>query len=289
MTTPILTPPNSALARPLDPIRFFTNRLILILTPAAGLVIGGVTLLSRGDLGAAVAAGFWTGAAVLQTWIMARELDPEHDYSAFVGVALVFSVMLLAGAPAFDLLPTMVLVTLARVVNRIVGPPAALGEAVAMLVAAGLMLLMGYLPIVAVIALGLFLDASLLPQPERRQLIFAGLVGGLLLAAPLLNRAVIPGVLEAPAAVMLGIIAFAFSIIIFLTRSTSAQCDLPNYTAMPIRIQTAMLLTLLAVGALAMLGGTPAALLLLPTWAAMAGIPLFRLMSILWLMSIFRR
>lgn len=277
MTAKFRIPQSSALTRPLDPINYFTNRLILILTLLTGIILGAITLFRFGDFGAAITAGLWTGAAVLQTWVIAREIDPEHDYSAFVGVALAFGGMLIAGAPGFDLLPTIVLVMLSRIVSRIVGPAANVGESIALVMAAGLMLLAGYLPLTAMVVLGLLLDGTILPKPERRQAIFAALAGGILLAAPLLNRAVIPGTLDTTTAVIISIIALAFFITILATRQTKVSCDLPDYEVMPVRIQAAMLLTLLAAGTMALLGGTPAVLMLLPTWAAMAGIPLFRL------------
>lgn len=67
------------LGRSID-VRYPTNRLILIIA-AISAVIG---IFTSGDW----LIGLKIGGTIFLTWAMGRELDPQREYGAFVGVAL---------------------------------------------------------------------------------------------------------------------------------------------------------------------------------------------------------
>ncbi|HRF98489.1 MAG TPA: hypothetical protein PLZ51_24950, partial [Aggregatilineales bacterium] len=70
------------------------------------------------DFGSAVMAGCNGGASAMLAWVLAREIDPDNDYSAFIALAL-------ATLGAFIATPNIWAlgggVILLRIVNHIVG------------------------------------------------------------------------------------------------------------------------------------------------------------------------
>lgn len=68
----------TALGRPVD-LRYPTNRAIAAIMTAAFLVIGLLTTW---------ATGLTVAVSLFLSWALGRELDPDHNASAFAGVAL---------------------------------------------------------------------------------------------------------------------------------------------------------------------------------------------------------
>ncbi|NIV31273.1 MAG: hypothetical protein GWN58_17785, partial [Anaerolineae bacterium] len=90
----------TALGRvPIDP-SYPTNlaiaalSLIVALAGAIGLLASGTALLES------VLGGTSAGLLPFLTWALGRELDPDHDLSAFVGTGLVLIAFLLPDMPS---------------------------------------------------------------------------------------------------------------------------------------------------------------------------------------------
>lgn len=116
-STPLATPPiPSSLGRIIDP-RYPTHLAMLALCIIGGAIWFILTLLQGQGLSLAFTYAFRSGLNGFLTWLIARELDPDHRLSAFVGMAL--AVFFVTPANAIGIL---VLATLARWVGRIVGP-----------------------------------------------------------------------------------------------------------------------------------------------------------------------
>ena len=77
----------TALGRPLDP-RYPTNLAIGALSLIVGAVGAAVKLLSDVPLAESASWGIGAAFSVFLAWVLARELDPDYDLSAFVGVGL---------------------------------------------------------------------------------------------------------------------------------------------------------------------------------------------------------
>ena len=127
--------PRSALVRPLDPA-WPTNRAVIFLMPLGGLATAAaVWSFERPD----ALAVFWAAAVgagvVFGTWALARELAPDDQRAAFVAMAFGFATSLLVVGASLSLL--FAALFLARVVNRTVGPPATVVDAVAVLALVG--------------------------------------------------------------------------------------------------------------------------------------------------------
>lgn len=75
----------STVARPLDPT-YPTNLAITFVTAVTAVTGGGYRwLIGETWLDAAV-WGLLAGIAVFLTWAIGREIDPDHEWCAFVGV-----------------------------------------------------------------------------------------------------------------------------------------------------------------------------------------------------------
>jgi len=98
------------LGRKID-LRYKPN-LIIVLCALIVSIIGG---LVTGE----VLSGIYLGVGVFLTWALSRELDPAHDYSAFIAAAL--SLFMLFYFEAIHFLIVLWLLLLMRAVNGITG------------------------------------------------------------------------------------------------------------------------------------------------------------------------
>lgn len=109
-----LTP---AMTRPFD-LRYLSNRLVLLGTPASGVVAGAVTLLRTGSIAEAASVGFWVGGSFFVAWAVARELDPDRPVTAVIA-ACVAPWAIVVARP--DLLASAVVLLVARAVAGTTG------------------------------------------------------------------------------------------------------------------------------------------------------------------------
>jgi hypothetical protein len=116
----------SSIARPLE-IKYPSNLAVVIALPAIAVLIGGVEIGYRGtDFGPAAVTALFAAIAGFLTWALGRELDPDRNAGAFVGMGLAVVAIVLGWSPALWLLATALMA--ARLVNRSVGPPARLSD-----------------------------------------------------------------------------------------------------------------------------------------------------------------
>lgn len=262
----------TSLSRPLNPLVYPTHRLLVALVPIAGVILGIYTLLTGGDLGSAIVAGFYAGASAMLAWVLAREIDPDNPYSAFVALGLatigaffaVPNILALAGA-----------ITLVRIINRIVGFPAKIPDYI-MALALGVitMLFTGAWIFGAVVAIALLLDANL-PEPAPLGYTFAFAM--LLIMLPTwryLNVALVD-VSRDLLPIILGISA-VFVGHILTTRRFDCVCDATNAPPHPVRVQAGMGLMLGMAVIFALIDGDGGIFALMPLWATFVGVMMYR-------------
>jgi hypothetical protein len=266
----------SSITRSLDPA-YPTNLAIMLLAPAAGLVNGAIKLVSGADIAAAALAGFWTGAAVFMAWVLAREIDIDYEYSAFVAVALAFAGTLLWSAPPLEIVALGTLILVARMINRVVGLPFKIFDSIAVMLAVVLLALLGNWLIVLAVAAAFLLD-GLLVKPLRRHLVLA-VVTAILAVLAYLNMPGTAGTLSVSYVAGTGIVAAAFAMTILATRSIKTPADLPEYKIHLSRAQALMIYMLVVAVITAVRGGDAAVPAYLPLWAVLAGVPLYRAYS----------
>lgn len=205
----------TALGRPFD-LKDWSNVLILILTPVAG-VVGSIYWLATetNNIFFALQFGFWLAASTFLAWALVRELAPDHPIAAFVGVAfawggLTASTIALTTPPPtatgsfqisvqnlppppLDWLALVAVLLYSRVVNRIVGPPPQFIDSVVVLTATLALALFDHWLLILV-GIAAFLIDAFVPPRLPRHVAFA--LGGVVI---IIARVAVQGV-ELPAA-----------------------------------------------------------------------------------------
>jgi hypothetical protein len=265
----------TALGRiPIDP-SYPTNLAIAALTLV--VAIGGA-ILSLLSGAAPLESALWgieAGLVLFLTWALGRELDPDHDLSAFVGAGLVLIALLLFESPSLLVIFWLLLVL--RMVNRTVGLPAKPLDSLAVLGLGAWLAWQGYWMVGLATAVGFLLDGLLSP-PLRHHLLVSGLafVATLVLSIFHGDIAMESGPTTAvviAAALMAGL----FLIVITTSRESRAVGDATGKPLNPRRVQAAQILALLTALLFAWWAGASGMVALLPLWAAMTGVGLYRL------------
>jgi hypothetical protein len=265
----------TALGRtPIDP-RYPTNLAIGALTLVVAIAGAILRLLSGAAPLESVQWGIGAGLVLFLTWALGRELDPDHDLSAFVGAGLVLIGLLILDRPSL-LVIFWLLLTL-RIVNRTVGLPAKPLDSLAVLGLGAWLAWQGYWMVGLATAVAFLLDGLLSP-PLRHQLFVSGLafVATLVLSIFHGDIAMIGGPTTAvatAAAVMAGL----FLVVIATSHESKSVGDATGKPLNPRRVQAAQILALLTALLFAWWAGASGMVALLPLWAAMTGVGLYRL------------
>jgi hypothetical protein len=156
----------SALARPVEP-QYPTNLAVIILLPIIAIGLFAWLAMNGSGMGEAGKAGLFGAGAAFLAWALGREMDPDHNATAFIAMALT---VLLAGLGyGFDLLTLGAVLFAVRLVNRTVGPSARIGDVITLvLLNLGAVFAEGawWMPFISVIALAIdeVFERSNLPQ-----------------------------------------------------------------------------------------------------------------------------
>ena len=266
----------TSIGRPVDP-RYPTNRLIGIATLVI-IVAGTIFRLVSGDgVLDSLGWGFWTGLGVFLTWALARELDPDHDYSAFVAAGLMLVAALVWERPNFLILFWLLLAM--RIVNRSVGLPAKMTDSLLVLALGGWLAwsvswLLGLSMTVA-----FFLD-SRLHEPNRRHIVFE--------AAAFLIAIISAFFQESVAVVGLSIFlgglcllsGMLFLLVVYHSRTLKTVTDVGKKPLDAKRVQASQLLLLATAVILLLVRGESGFVALLPLWAGFLGTGLYHLVLV---------
>jgi uncharacterized membrane protein YjjP (DUF1212 family) len=268
----------TALGRiPIDP-SYPTN--LAIATLALVVTIAGtiVRLLSGAALLESVLWGIGAGLVLFLTWALGRELDPDHDLSAFVGAGLVLLGFLLPDMPS--LLVIFWLLMVLRIVNRTVGLPAKPLDSLGVLGLGAWLTWQGYWMVGLMTAIAFLLDGLLSP-PLRYHLFASGLAFVITVILSVFHGDM---ALESgptlPVAISSVGMACWFLAVIATTRKVEAVGDATGTVLNPRRVQAAQILALVAALLFAWWDGTSGLVAMLPLWAAMVGVGLYRLASL---------
>ena len=110
--------PYTDFGRPVDP-NYPTNRAILIVMGASLIIFGIKGWIGSKDILGALTTGFVIALEVFLAWAFTREIDPDHEYSAFASAALTLAAAWALGPTA--LLPTAGWLLLARMLSQTTG------------------------------------------------------------------------------------------------------------------------------------------------------------------------
>ncbi len=264
----------TAVVRPVDP-RYPTNLAIAILAVLVGVGAAAWQWLAGTTLLDGALWGISAGLAIFLAWALARELDPDHDLSAFVAADLAIVALPMLGPPQF--LPLFWVLLAVRIVDRMVGLPARPLDSLGLL-GLGLWLTWQDGWIYGLItAAALFLDGWLEPR-LRRHLALAAVVLVATVVLALLGGTSPRGDWDSALLMWLfALTAILFSISIVTLEPARALCDQTGEPVRPVRVRVAQGLALVTALLVAGLGGQQGVVALWPLWAAMLGVALYEL------------
>jgi len=267
----------TAIARPIDPA-YPTNRAIAAFALAA--VLGGTVfqLLAGSGWSQSALWGIGVGFAVFLAWALSREIDPDHDLSAFVGAGLA-----VVGTLFFDLPDMAVLfwmLVLLRVVNRTVGLPPRILDSLLLLGLGGWLTLQGNWVYGLMTALGFLLDGCLSPS-HRRHLFFAALA--FIITAILFipgGRMAWEGMSFLPVVLAILGVSALFLPVVVVSRESRSVGDHSGELLNPRRIQAAQVLAVLTGLQVVLWNGSDGMVTVLSLWAALLGVSLYYLFGL---------
>jgi hypothetical protein len=263
----------SALGRSINP-KYRTHQILLIITPILGIIAGAYSLFTGNEILIALHAGFWMALAVFQSWVVAREIDPDNDWSAFVAVALIVVAMFAFNFPVFSVLALFVTIIALRLSNRIVGFPATRNDLIMVIVLLVIAAFFDSWLIGLVAAAGLFLSATM-SQAERSHLPFAGLSVVIVIVRGIINLGQ-TGSLSTNYLIAIVAIGIFYIVTMIANRSVTVKTDIKAQPVDIKRIRAAMALGLVAVVILALWRGDTGVIAMLPMWCTLLGISIYR-------------
>ena len=269
----------TAVGRSIDP-NFPTNRAIAALV--AIVVFGGTVFRLFGGVSLVQSAawGIAAGLGIFLAWALGRELDPDHDPSAFVGAGLALVGLVFFGLPNLGVL--FWVLVLVRIVNRTVGLPAKLTDSLLFVGLGGWLTWQGNWVFGLMTALAFFLD-SRLSRPHKRHLVFAAiaLIGTAILL--IVHGNILGGGRPSlPAILAVFGISVLFVPVVFASRELRTVSDETNEPLDAKRVQAAQVVAILTGIQIALWGDAPGVIALLPLWATVLGLSLYRLFSVVY-------
>ncbi|MFP3852932.1 MAG: hypothetical protein ACLFWD_01420 [Anaerolineales bacterium] len=266
----------TSLARVVDPsIR--NHRLIIALSALGGAVGFLIGLLFRdsGFVGG-LQLGVLCGFGVFFSWVIARELDPDHPNSGLLPPFLVVPAILAIGAPS--LVMAFWIVILLRMVNRSTGLPAKPLDSLMLLAMALWLTLTGFPSAGLLTGLVMLVDSALPDSHPYHRYVGAAVAvlgAGYLLFQPLaLNPPV-----QITSLVMTATLGLIFLVAVSLQSSPQAECDFADRQLSKSRVRAGQVAGLALALIFMLLHGANGIQANLPLWAAMAGVGLYGLIA----------
>ena len=256
----------SSIGRPVDR-RYPTNRAIASLTLVVAILGFAIRRLTGTHPLESFLGGITLAIGFFLAWAIARELDPDHDSSAFVAAGLSLIPGFILGRSDFA---AALLVLLAlRIVNRTVGPAARPLDTIAILGLVGVAAWRGHLVLAGIAAAAFALDAILDPS-NRVHLVAAGASIGLLGVG-------VSRIQPAPQHSLTAIVWLALAAtlpFLALIRGSSEPRAVSDARDAPLsgrRVRAAQWLGLIGLVASVLVEGPAGLAALSPLWAALAG------------------
>jgi len=256
----------SSIGRPVDR-RYPTNRAIAGLSLLVAIFGFALRRLTGTPSPEAFLAGLVLALGFFLAWAIARELDPDHDASAFVAAGLSLIPQTVLGLP--DLAGVVLILLSLRIVNRTVGPAARPLDTIVILALVGVAAWQGQ-PVLALAAAGAFALDALLDSTLRIHLAAAGASIGLLGVG--LSR--FPAEAVPPLTLVTGLALAVTLPFLFLIRASGTPRTVTDTGGDPLRgkrVRAAQWLGLATVVGSIVVGGQAGLVSLSPLWAALVG------------------
>ncbi len=262
----------TTIARPLDP-SYPTNNAITILTLlvfAGGL---GLSLYLGADFAGGILSGTSWALAVFLAWAIARELDPDSEYAAFLPPLI--CICLFAFIPQPGLLVALFLLLLLRIINRTTGQPAGVLDSAALLLLGGWLFQGGFWVAGPAAVLAFLIDwRSKDPNPRQcwfAAIGFSGMIGLLLYGD--LPHMILPG--SSPLSWLLLLAPLLFLSVITRPGQVRSPGDKTGDPLDKGRVQAAGLLCLSLLILAFTTGGSGIMAMLLVPWVCLVGLGVY--------------
>lgn len=266
----------STIGRPIDP-RYASNRAIASLALLVAVASFLVQRLTGETPPASFLRAILLAIGFFLAWAIARELDPDHDASAFVAAGL--SLIPLAMLDRPDYAAVFLVLLVLRIVNRTVGPAARPLDTIAILALAGVAAWRGNPLIVAAAATAFALDGILKPG-HRIHLAATGAALGLVVVAWTNLAGGLPGAPDMTSWLGLGA-TLPFLILIKGSGDPLSVSDDGGGRLSATRVRSAQWFGFLLFAALVVGSGPAGWSAVSPLWAALVGTGLFSLVGAL--------
>jgi hypothetical protein len=244
-----------------------TNRAIAGLSLLVAILGFAIPRLTGTPYMASAIGGITLAIAFFLAWAVARELDPDHDLSAFVAAGLSLIPCSMLGRP--DLAAILLVLLALRIVNRTVGPAATPLDTIGILGLVGVAVWRGHPVLALVTAVAFALDAILRPS-YRIHLAAAGASLGLLGVGVSRFHSLADHTLTAVSLLALAT-TLPFLVLIRASAEPRAVSDKGNAPLSGRRVRSAQWLGLAALTASVLVDGQAGLTGLSPLWAALAG------------------
>ena len=263
----------SSLARTLDP-RVPSNLMILIFAPLVALAIGVLRLSTGLPLLEAILNAAGAGAFTGLAWVIGRELDPDHNFTAYFASILMAIALFIVDTPY--LMPLITIVVALRIVNRSTGLRPRLTDLLVLIGLAGVTVALDGFWLIGLIAALTFVLNALLPDSTRTNNL-TGAVVALLLTGVIsvftAGNTPLTFMPDVPVALAAAAISIAYLVIVL--RAPTQLRSVGDHTGHPLlrqRVLAGQLLALVAVIAYMIWHGTPGVTALLPIWTGVIGV-----------------
>jgi len=239
--------------------------------PVAAVVGGGIVGFGGGDVVAIALAALGGLLVVFGCWALARELAPDDNPGAFIGMAFAFASFLLLDDASL-LLPFVALF-LVRIVNRSSGLKAKVGDSVLVLLLSFWAIYSLHSPLLGLVAALAFVSDARLSDGLPRQWVFAALsaaaAGFALALDPLAGIRL--SELSPTLLLAVGTLSVFWLVNIALTRSVASLADIGGEPLSVSRVRMGMLVGWL-VALQALTATDPGAYSSVLVWATLAGL-----------------
>lgn len=270
----------SSLTRSID-LNYPTNRMIVNISLFFFLGVLILQFLLQKAFFPSLDSGFRAGMSVFLAWVFAREIDPDNEFSAFIGAFLGGIGFFFFPSPA--LLVLLLEILLIRMLNRSTGLPAKPSDSVIILLLSGWISVQYGFIFSLLTALVFFLD-SFLPEANRQNRIFgviASLLTLILAAFSFLTETGKGEIHLNTEFTKLNLFMLAAGVLFILkilnSRKIMSRGDLTGIPMNPVRVQTAQLIALLSAVIYAVLEEWEGFESFLPLWAAILGVSFYYL------------
>ncbi len=264
------------LGRPLD-IHYTPNKVIIILLSLVLIIQTGWSFYQGSSLMNSFIIGFIQLLLVFLCWAIGRELDPDHDYSAFLGIPLLFVVTVHGNGNIFVLF--WFLISL-RMINQITGKKITSTDVSMFLILSFIATILSSALLILPLSILIIMVIALFTRDYTGYLILTfPLLPTILLFSLIIPQ---PFTLITPSVYTLGLITSAsllLFLVIFTTKTLSSTCDDPTKPLSVKRVQSAQLFALLSAMSISMLHG--GINFIFPVWAAFIGLGIYRLILVI--------